>query len=527
MCHFRWSHCTREHGSGNGRFQDRSTEYDYQFEFEFEFDCECYGNGYICSFQKSAVVQVVRTLLFGIRRREIGAALALYYPRYGTFLLIGLLTIPIGIVFNGVTLIATENPPLEWFVHWFNETAGARFIAPMSIGELQQITMVLVVAPPVFQAIKQILAGRSLSVVECLRDGYRRLTALALGLFIVSVSIGNLLLVLIGVPLAIWLSVRWQFFSQATILDDADGSRAALGRSVTMTRGYWWQTLSHTFVFQPIAVLPGQLIGLPLMLLGKTTVQLANSLSSVIFAVTVPLSVIGFTLAYERFREFHLYEESAAWEEPMPVGQGFATIGTLATNPALTTYCHAAILTPTLGCVNILKGWPSMDAYLNIISKRDIRRYTDEPIAGEVLTRILQGGRATGSARNRQQWEMVVIRNRETLGRLAGLVAAPDNIRGCAAAVAVVLKGQSAWDGGRMAQNLMLAAWSQGIGSCPNTPVQKDDTKAILGVSEDAEVLTILSLGYPAEPVPRGGDADAIVARIDRKPLAELTRYLD
>ncbi|HEX5165610.1 MAG TPA: nitroreductase family protein [Thermomicrobiales bacterium] len=168
-----------------------------------------------------------------------------------------------------------------------------------------------------------------------------------------------------------------------------------------------------------------------------------------------------------------------------------------------------------------------MDAYLNIVSKRDVRKYRDEPIPDEVLTRILHGGRATGSARNRQQWEMVVVRSRETLERLAETVAAPANIRGCAAAVAVVLKGQSAWDGGRMAQNLMLAAWSQGVGTCPNSPVQKDECKAILGVAADADILTILSLGYPAEPVPRASDADAILARIDRKPLEELTRYID
>ena len=168
-----------------------------------------------------------------------------------------------------------------------------------------------------------------------------------------------------------------------------------------------------------------------------------------------------------------------------------------------------------------------MEAYLNIISKRDVRTYTDEPIPDDVLTRILHAGRATGSARNRQQWEMVVVRDRATLERLAETVSAPANIRGCMAAVAVVLKGQSAWDGGRMAQNLMLAAWSQAVGSCPNTPVKKDECKAILGVAEDADVLTILSLGYPAEPVPRATDPDAILARIDRKPLEELVRYLD
>lgn len=168
-----------------------------------------------------------------------------------------------------------------------------------------------------------------------------------------------------------------------------------------------------------------------------------------------------------------------------------------------------------------------MDAYLNIISKRDVREYRDEAIPDEILTRILQAGRATGSARNRQRWEMVVVRNRATLEQLSETVAAPANVRGCATAVAIVLTGQSPWDGGRMAQNLMLAAWSQGVGTCPNTPVKKDECKALLGVSEDADVLTILSLGYPAEPVPRGNDAEAILSRINRKPLDELARYVD
>ena len=168
------------------------------------------------------------------------------------------------------------------------------------------------------------------------------------------------------------------------------------------------------------------------------------------------------------------------------------------------------------------------DAYLCIVSKREVRRYTDSLIPDAVLTRILEAGRATGSARNRQQWQFVVVRGEDALGRLAETVAAPDNVRGCQVAIAIVLLGQSSWDGGRVAQNMMLAAWSMGVGSCPNTPTppNRDACKEILGVPQESEITTILSMGYPAEPVPRATDPETILQRIDRKPLAELVRYV-
>lgn len=168
-----------------------------------------------------------------------------------------------------------------------------------------------------------------------------------------------------------------------------------------------------------------------------------------------------------------------------------------------------------------------MDAYLCIVSRREVRRYADEPIPDDVLRRILEAGRATGSSRNRQRWSMVVVRNHERLARLAEQVAAPDNVRGCRVAIAVVLHGQAPWDGGRLAQNLMLAAWADGVGSCPNTPLHREEAAALLELPAESEIVTILSLGYPAEPVPRSQDAEAILARIDRRPLAELTTFID
>ena len=50
---------------------------------------------------------------------------------------------------------------------------------------------------------------------------------------------------------------------------------------------------------------------------------------------------------------------------------------------------------------------------------------------------------------------------------------------------------------------MMLAAWNLGIGSCPNTPANESAVKALIGLSEEMSVPTILSLGYPARGEPR------------------------
>ena len=170
----------------------------------------------------------------------------------------------------------------------------------------------------------------------------------------------------------------------------------------------------------------------------------------------------------------------------------------------------------------------AMSAYLAIVSKREIRSYLDRPVPDDVIHRMLQSGRATGSARNRQPWRFYVVRNRETLDQLADCVSAPDNLRGCALAIGIVMTRPQGFDAGRVAQNISLSAWADGVGTCPNTPRDIDSIRTILGLEADWEVPTILSVGYPNEPLrPRDRDPDAILNRIDRKPLDELTHWID
>ncbi len=168
-----------------------------------------------------------------------------------------------------------------------------------------------------------------------------------------------------------------------------------------------------------------------------------------------------------------------------------------------------------------------MDAYLAVVSKREVRNYEPRAIPDQLLARVLEAGRASGSSRNRQPWRFILVTDQERLRELSSGVAAPSNVVRCRAAICIVLTNPKAtFDAGRAAQNMMVAAWSDGIGSCPNTPVDAEVVKKLLGVPNEIALVTILSLGYPArgEPRPRPReDPSRVLTRIDRLPLAELS----
>jgi nitroreductase len=159
-----------------------------------------------------------------------------------------------------------------------------------------------------------------------------------------------------------------------------------------------------------------------------------------------------------------------------------------------------------------------VDARLAIASKRDVREYAETPLPDDVVTRILDAGRLAGSARNRQLWEFVVVEEAQTA--LADVVHAPANVLGAKLVVAIVGEA-GGMDVGRCAQNMMLAAWNDGVGSCPNGIKDPEAAARICG----GEVKTILSFGYPAKPRdPQSRSAEEWSAQANRKPLDELIR---
>jgi nitroreductase len=157
-----------------------------------------------------------------------------------------------------------------------------------------------------------------------------------------------------------------------------------------------------------------------------------------------------------------------------------------------------------------------VDVYAAIASKRDERRYADRPVSAEHVERILDAGRLSGSSRNTQNWEFVVVETAKD--ELADAVYAPENVRTAGLVVAIV-GSAFPFDAGRCAQNMMLAAWELGVVSCPNGIRDAGAAATICG----GEVKMILSFGHPPKSRTER-TADEWSASANRKPLAELVR---
>jgi nitroreductase len=167
-----------------------------------------------------------------------------------------------------------------------------------------------------------------------------------------------------------------------------------------------------------------------------------------------------------------------------------------------------------------------VDTFLAIASKREVRDYEPRALPPEVEERILDAGRLSGSAGNRQPWRFDVVRGE----LLAEAVYEPDNLRGAPFVVAIVVRGKGPihFDAGRAAQNMMLAAWNEGVGSSPNGIAHEEPARAALSLADDERIAIVLSFGYPARPRdPESRSVAEWSERANRRPLGEVVRRLE
>ena len=166
-----------------------------------------------------------------------------------------------------------------------------------------------------------------------------------------------------------------------------------------------------------------------------------------------------------------------------------------------------------------------MDTFLAVASRREVREYAGRPIPVDAAQRILEAGRISGSSRNTQPWRFIVVESPSMRDRLADAVYAPGNVRGAAMIVVVTVhgRGPTGFDAGRAAQNMMLTAWNEHIGSCPNGMPDPDAVAQLLDLEEAERPVTVLTFGYPARTRdPQRREALDWIERADRKPFDEV-----
>jgi nitroreductase len=145
-----------------------------------------------------------------------------------------------------------------------------------------------------------------------------------------------------------------------------------------------------------------------------------------------------------------------------------------------------------------------------------VRRFKDTPIPEPIVRQVVEAGRLTASSNNGQPWHFIVVRDKETLRRLGQLARTGPYIPQAPLAIVVVMDRSpyAISDGSRAIQDMILAAWSQGVGSnwvgFNNLP----QVNSLLGIPEEVSVLAIVPFGYPAVAVGKGQKL--------REPLGEV-----
>jgi nitroreductase len=205
-----------------------------------------------------------------------------------------------------------------------------------------------------------------------------------------------------------------------------------------------------------------------------------------------------------------------------------------------------------------------MDVNQAIQTRRSVRKYLDRPVTREMILEILEAANLAPTATNRQPWEFIVA-NRAFIDRLEGTLAeafrervagvgetqmrsairglslpedpSGDQLKGLGTfyrtlggapvLIGVLIpKATDPWvaknnvcDAAAAIENLLLAAWDQGLGTCWMAGPLKgryDAIASFLGVPADRELLAIIPLGYPAHQP----------ARPPKKDVATKTRWL-
>jgi len=159
---------------------------------------------------------------------------------------------------------------------------------------------------------------------------------------------------------------------------------------------------------------------------------------------------------------------------------------------------------------------------------RQSRQFVDQTIPADVLDDLLEVARWTGSSKNSQPWEFIVIDDRDMLRRLSEQGAFTGFLANAALVILIVLDGNAprseAYDEGRVSERLMLAARAHGLGSGTgwfSTDDAQNGARELLGIPADRHVWSAVAFGYTDETA----EQRASSVSGGRKPLAEIVSH--
>ena len=158
-----------------------------------------------------------------------------------------------------------------------------------------------------------------------------------------------------------------------------------------------------------------------------------------------------------------------------------------------------------------------MDIIETMLARRSVRTFTQEPVTDEELNRILTAALSSPTGKGKYPWELIAIRDADTLEKLSFCRQGSGKILlGAKAAVVVVVDSEKTdtWieDGSIVMTNMHLAASAIGLGSCwiqgrlrfaEDGEASEKAVQTLLGIPEKYKLVAVLAVGHPADvPAP-------------------------
>jgi nitroreductase len=160
-----------------------------------------------------------------------------------------------------------------------------------------------------------------------------------------------------------------------------------------------------------------------------------------------------------------------------------------------------------------------MDVLEAIKGRRSVRKYTQEPVSEEQVNQILEAGRWAPSRGNSQPWKFIVLEDTQIRKELAEAIPNGKFLAEAPQGIAIVIDPKSSkhpeQEGAAAIQNMLLTAHALGLGTCWISVYGTDceqKAKHILLIPEEELLVSVVSIGYPAETPEKG-----------RKGLDEIT----
>ncbi|MGN6485011.1 MAG: hypothetical protein ACTHMX_11475, partial [Thermomicrobiales bacterium] len=246
--------------------------------------------------------------------RHLMRAVGLFFRNIPAFLVSCLLLIPVA------ALAAVVQEALtRWSISsdLLNEVTRSHGIVGWGISFVFHVLVQALVAPGIIIATRRVLAGQSKGVLDPLRESVPFMPAIVGAALLNALILTVISLTVIGIPLAVYLATQWLYSPQAIIFDGASWTRARTVARDTI-KGRWLSTLGVAVLVTYAVAVPGPLIGILLVLAG-ISIPVAGIVSSAIFIVFYPITIITATLYY-----FDRRAEKGIAPEPAPASTATA-----------------------------------------------------------------------------------------------------------------------------------------------------------------------------------------------------------